>query len=154
MNKLVSFEQKAYNWMAKNGFALLRISIGIVFFWYGIQKFFPGVSSAEELATRTIEMMTFGLVKQALSIPLLAAWEVFLGVTFITGRLMRIAIPLLFLQMIGTFMPLFLFPSETFETVPFVPTIVGQYIFKNIVVITGAMVIGAHHQGLITIKRK
>lgn len=154
MNKSITFEQKAYNWMAKNGFSLLRISIGIVFLWYGIQKFFPGMSSAEELASRTIEIMTFGLVKQVVSIPFLAAWEVFLGISFITGLFMRIAIPLLFLQMIGTFMPLFLFPSETFVSIPFVPTLVGQYIFKNIVVITGTMVVGAHHLGLVSIKLK
>lgn len=154
MNKLLSFEQKTYAWMAKNGFVLLRISIGIVFLWYGIQKFFPGVSSAEELATRTIEMMTFGMVKQTVSLPLLAAWEAFLGITFITGRLMRIAVPLLFLQMIGTLMPLFLFPSETFESIPFVPTLVGQYIFKNIVVITGVMVVAAHHFEFLSGKRQ
>ena len=149
MNKIIELEQKVYNWMAKNGFSLLRISIGIVFFWYGLQKFFPGVSSAEELAAKTIEVMTFGIVTQAFSMPLLAAWEVFLGIAFVTGRLMRIAVPLLFLQMAGTFMPLFLFPSETFETIIFVPTLVGQYIFKNIIIITGAMVVGARNMGLV-----
>lgn len=154
MNKIIEPEQKAYNWMAKNGFALLRICIGIVFFWYGVQKFFPGVSSAEELAAKTIETLTFGIVKHAISMPLLAAWEVFLGITFVTGRLMRVAVPLLFLQMTGTLMPLFLFPSETFETIIFVPTLVGQYIFKNIIIITGAMVVGAHQMGLVSIKTK
>ena len=149
MNKIIELEQKVYNWMAKNGFSLLRISIGIVFFWYGLQKFFPGVSSAEELAAKTIEVMTFGIVTQAFSMPLLAVWEVFLGITFVTGRMMRIAVPLLFLQMAGTFMPLFLFPSETFETIIFVPTLVGQYIFKNIIIITGAMVVGARNMGLV-----
>lgn len=147
MDKLTKQENKAFQWMAKHGVILLRISIGVVFFWFGVQKFFPGVSSAEDLATRTIEVMTFGIITQSLSMPLLAAWEVIIGLTFLFGRFMRIAIPLLFLQMIGTVTPLFFFPSETFNMVPFTPTLVGQYIIKNIVLVSGAMIIGAYHFG-------
>ncbi len=152
MDQLTPQENKAYQWMAKYGVTLLRISIGIVFFWFGVQKFFPGVSSAEDLATRTIEVMTFGIITQSLGMPLLAAWEVIIGLTFIFGRFMRIAIPLLFLQMIGTVTPLFFFPSETFNMVPFTPTLVGQYIIKNVVLVSGAMIIGAYHFGF-TIKK-
>ncbi|MFO7873302.1 MAG: DoxX family membrane protein [Bacteroidales bacterium] len=147
MEKLTSFESRSYEWMKKHGVVLLRISIGIVFFWFGVQKFFPGVSEAENLATRTIEVMTFGIVKQALGMPLLATWEVIIGLTFLFGRFMRIAIPLLFLQMIGTVTPLFFFPDETFQSVPFIPALEGQYIIKNIVLVTGAMVVGAYHFG-------
>jgi uncharacterized membrane protein YphA (DoxX/SURF4 family) len=147
--KLLTFETTAYQWMGRNGIWLLRISIGIVFFWFGVQKFFPGLSSAEDLATRTIETMSLGLIGPAISMPLLATWEVLIGLTFITGFFIRIAVPLLFLQMIGTVMPLFLFPAETFLPPPLVPTLIGQYIIKNIVIITGAMVIGAHNTGLI-----
>ncbi len=147
MNKMTSFEKKAYRWMSKHGVVLLRVSIGIVFFWFGIQKFFPGMSSAEDLATRTIEVMTFGMIEQSVGIFLLAFWEVIIGITFIFGIYMRIAIPLLFLQMIGTITPLFFFPDETFTTVPVIPNIIGQYIIKNIVLIAAGMVIGAHHFG-------
>ena len=147
MHKLSTPETKAYEWMAKHGVLLLRISIGIIFFWFGIQKFFPGMSSAEDLATRTIEVMTFGIIQQSLGMPLLALWEVVIGVTFIFGIFMRIAIPLLFLQMLGTVTPLFFFPSETFSTVPVIPNLVGQYIIKNLVLIAAGMVIGAHHFG-------
>lgn len=153
MENLFSFERKAYKWMSKNGVAITRIGIGIVFFWFGIQKFFPGISSAEDLATRTIEVMTFGLVGQSLSMPLLAAWEVVIGLTFIFARFMRIAVPLLFLQMAGTVTPLFFFPSETFASAPLVPTLEGQYIIKNIVLVGAAMIIGAYHLGF-TIKKR
>ncbi len=152
MNNLSSFESKAYKWMAKHGVMLLRISIGVVFFWFGIQKFFPGMSSAEDLATRTIEVMTFGVIQQSLGMPLLAFWEVLIGITFIFGIFMRIAIPLLFLQMLGTVTPLFFFPSETFTSVPLIPNLVGQYIIKNIILISAGMVIGAYHFRL-TIQR-
>ena len=139
--------------MAKYGILWLRISIGIVFFWFGIQKFFPGLSSAEELASRTIEMMTFGLITKSVSMPLLASWEVLIGLLFMTGYWMRFALPLLFVQMVGTVMPLFLFPAETFVPPPLVPTLVGQYIIKNIVIVTGAMVVGAHCKKLIVRKQ-
>ncbi len=147
--KASKFETKAYQWMAGNGIVLLRISIGIVFFWFGIQKFFPGLSSAEDLASRTIEALSFGLVGPKVSMPILATWEVLIGLTFMFRYLMRIAIPLLFIQMIGTVMPLFLFPAETFVPPPLVPTLIGQYIIKNIVIVTGAMVVAAHYKGLI-----
>lgn len=151
MNKILLFKKKAYDWMGKNGLTLLRINIGIIFFWFGMQKFFPGLSPAEDLATLTIEKMTFGMITRALSMPMLAIWEVIIGLAFITGYFMRIALPLLLLQMIGTFMPLFIFPDKTFEVLPFIPTLTGQYIIKNIVVVAGAIVIGAYHQGLIKI---
>lgn len=154
MEKTTIIEKTAYQWMAKYGVALMRISIGIVFFWFGIQKFFPGVSSAEDLATRTIEVMTFGMITQSLGMPLLAAWEVIIGLTFLFGRFMRVAIPLLFLQMIGTVTPLFFFPAETFNSVPFLPNLVGQYIIKNLVLISAAMVIGAYHFGYTISRRK
>ncbi len=136
--------------MSKHSVTLLRVGIGIVFFWFGIQKFFPGMSSAEDLATRTIEVMTFGLIEQSVGMFLLAFWEVIIGITFIFGIYMRIAIPLLFLQMIGTITPLFFFPEETFTMIPVVPNIIGQYIIKNIVLIAAGMVIGAHHFGYLT----
>lgn len=53
-------------WMNRNGLFLLRISIGIVFVWFGVLKFFPGVSAAQDLAIRTIELLTFGLVPEIL----------------------------------------------------------------------------------------
>lgn len=145
-------EEKVFNWMGRNGIFLLRISMGVIFVWFGFQKYFPGISSAEDLATRTIDVMSFGLVGASLSMPLLATWEVLIGLGFLIGKFMRLTIILLYLQMIGTFMPLFIFPSETFYLVPLVPSLEGQYIIKNLLIITAAMVIGAHAKGKITIK--
>ncbi|MFN8371766.1 MAG: DoxX family protein [Anaerolineae bacterium] len=135
------------NWMARYGVLLLRISVGIVFFWFGVLKFFPNLSPAEELATRTIETLSFGLVKPALSLPVLAAWETLIGVGLITGKFMRATILLLFLQMMGTITPLFLFPNETFTRFPYAPTLEGQYIIKNLVLVSAALVIGATVRG-------
>ncbi len=135
------------NWMARYGVLLLRISLVIVFLWFGVLKFFPSLSPAEGLATRTIEILSFGLVKPNVSLPLLAAWETLIGLGLITGKFMRATILLLFLQMLGTITPLFLFPNETFAQFPFAPTLEGQYIIKNVVLVSGALVVGATVRG-------
>lgn len=143
-DKIKTVESSVIDWMSERGLFLLRISIGLVFFWFGFQKFFPGISSAEDIATRTIDIVSFGLVKAPYSMPILAAWESLIGLGFLTGKYMRFTVALLYLQMAGTLFPLFIFPKETFYLVPVVPTLEGQYIIKNIVIITAAMVILVH----------
>jgi uncharacterized membrane protein YkgB len=125
----------------------LRISLGIVFLWFGALKFFPGASPAETLAARTIELLTLGAVKPAVSLPVLATWESVIGIGLIIGRWLRAVLFLLAAQMLGTLTPLVLFPSETFTTFPFAPSLEGQYIIKNIVLIAAAMVVGATVRG-------
>lgn len=131
-------------WMDRNGLFLLRVSMGIVFVWFGVLKFFPGISAAQDLAIRTIELLTFGLVPEMLIINGLALWEVLIGVGLISGRFMKATLLLLFLQMIGTFTPIFLFPAEVFNHIPYAPTLEGQYIIKNIVIISAAIVLWGH----------
>ena len=154
MHRLHIIEDKIIDWMAVNGIYLLRISVGIIFFWFGFQKFFPGISSAEDIATRTIDVLSLGIVQDPYSMPILATWETLIGLGFLTGKFLRTTIILLYLQMAGTIFPLFVFPDETFYMVPFVPTIEGQYILKNIILITAAMVIIAWDQGRIISKKK
>lgn len=130
-------------WMSRNSLGMLRVSVGIVFFWFGILKFFPGLSPAQDLAIRTIDVISFGLVSGNISIYILAAWEVLIGLGLLTGVFMRITLLLLFLQMIGTLSPIFLFPGEVFTQIPYAPTLEGQYIIKNLVIISAGMVLGA-----------
>ena len=134
-------------WMARHGVALLRISLGVVFLWFGGLKFFPGMSPAQGLAARTIELLSFGLVQPAVSIPVLAAWECLIGIGLLTGRFLRATLFLLAAQMLGTLTPLFLFPSEVFTRIPYAPTLEGQYIIKNAVLISAAIVLGATVRG-------
>ncbi len=126
---------------------VLRIGLGIVFLWFGVLKFFPGLSPAQDLAARTIQQLSLGAVTPAVSLPVLAAWETLIGVGLISGRFLRATLLLLALQMLGTITPLFLFPSETFTAFPYAPTLEGQYIIKNVVLIGAAMVIGSTVRG-------
>ena len=134
-------------WMARYGIPLLRVSLGIVFFWFGVLKFFPGLSPAQDLATRTIGVLTFGLIPDNVSIIILATWECLIGLGLFFGIFLRATLLLLFLQMLGTILPIFFFPQEVFTRIPYAPTLEGQYIFKNIVLISAGLVIGATVRG-------
>ncbi len=140
-------DQRLTYWMSRHGITLLRLSLGMVFLWFGALKFFPDLSPAEDLAARTIQTLTFGLMGPQLSLPILAAWEVLIGLGLLSGRWMRATLFLLWVQMLGTITPLFLFPSETFTVFPYAPTLEGQYIIKNIVLVSAAIVIGATVRG-------
>ncbi|HUN08129.1 MAG TPA: DoxX family membrane protein [Aggregatilineales bacterium] len=147
ITQFTQIDQRITRWMADNGITLLRISVGIVFVWFGVLKFVPGLSPADELATRTIATLSFGLVQPDVSRPTLALWETLIGLGLISGRFMRATLLLLFLQMVGTVTPLFLFPAETWSRFPFAPTLEGQYIIKNIVLVSAGLVIGATVRG-------
>ena len=72
--------------MAEHGLIVLRFAVGIVFLWFGALKLFPGASPAEDLAGRTIETLTLGLVPMSVALPILGIWEVAIGVGLIVGR--------------------------------------------------------------------
>jgi len=119
---------------------ILRISIGIIYLWFGVLKFFPGVSPAEELAKETIYLLTFGLIKPEVSLLLLAIWETAIGLLLIGGY-SRLVIKVVLAHMICTFSPLILLPNASFTSAPLALTLVGQYIIKNIVIVSALFVI-------------
>src|SRR5690242_4325912 len=90
---------------AFSALSLLRISIGIVYLWFGALKFFQGLSPAEQLAMQTIHRLTFGLINDHLNIIMLATWECFIGILLITGKWIKPTLVLLFLHMVCTFTP-------------------------------------------------
>jgi uncharacterized membrane protein YphA (DoxX/SURF4 family) len=142
-----AIDVRVTRWMARYSVVILRVGLGAIFLWFGVLKFFPNLSPAEELATKTIQTLTFGVVQPDLSLPLLATLETLIGLGLITGKFMRITLLLLVFQMLGTVTPLVLFPSETFTQFPYAPTLEGQYIIKNVVLVAAALVIGATVRG-------
>jgi len=137
-----SLDKKLTNWMANYGLLILRISLGIVFFWFGLLKFFEGLSPAEELVRNTVYF-----VDPNLFLPILAAWESLIGIGLITGKFLRVTILLLFLQMPGTALPLLILPKKVWTVFPYGLTLEGQYIVKNLVLIGAGLVIGATVRG-------
>ena len=108
-------------WMSAHGVASLRIGLGLVFVWFGALKFFPGLSPAEDLVRNTIYFVPPSLFQ-----PVLAGWEVLIGVGLLLGRWMRLTLALLFAQMAGTALPLVLLPDVCWQVFPFVLTLEGQ----------------------------
>ncbi len=147
LKPLRPIDRRITEWMADHGLTLLRIALGIVFLWFGALKFFPGLSPAEELAGRTIAALTNGVVPASVALPVLATWESAIGIGLLVGRWMRAVLLLLFVQMLGTITPLALFPGETWTQFPFAPTLEGQYIIKNVVLVSAAIVLGATVRG-------
>ena len=143
----VKLDEALTTWMAAHGILLLRVSLGIVFTWFGVLKFFPGMSPAQSLAADTISVLTFGLLSPETTVLILAAWETLIGLGLISGFFLRGTLFLLWTQMLGTLTPLVIFPELCFKSVPFVPTLEGQYIIKNIVLISAGLVIGATAAG-------
>lgn len=124
-----------------NSTRLLRWAIGINYFWFGMLKFFNGLSPAENLAKDTIRVLTFGQIPDNVNLLLLAIWEVGIGVIFFSGRFTKFGAQAAVLHMIFTFMPLFFFPEVSFSHAPYGFTIVGQYIVKNLVFLAALVII-------------
>jgi uncharacterized membrane protein YkgB len=122
---------------------LLRIPLFIIFFWFGLLKVIE-LSPARELIIDTVYWMPFLNPEQWVIV--IGYWEMVIGLFFLTKKTTFYAMLLLFLQMGGTFMPLVLLPSVTFQNANFfLPTLEGQYIIKNIIIITAALVVGRYY---------
>ncbi len=118
-----------------------QLSLGIIFLWYGMLKFFPSFSPAEELAISTINILSFHLIPSYISIKLLAIWEVIVGIGFILNRYTKVIVVLFLIHMSLTFSPLILLPEISFTHAPYAFSLVGQYIVKNVVLILVGLMI-------------
>ena len=119
---------------------LIRIPLFIIFFWFGFLKII-NLSPAQNLVIDTVFWMPF-LSAENWTI-VIGYWEVLIAIFFLFKRTTLIAMILLFMQMSGTFLPLVILPEVTFQNSnPFLPTLEGQYIIKNIIIIAAALIIG------------
>lgn len=126
-------------WMERYGRWLLRWALGIIFIWFGALKA-VGLSPAAAMVEATVWWMPG--ISPSQFVVVLGVWEVVIGVCLLVRPLIRVAILLLFLQMGGTFLPLVMLPEVTFTVPPLGLTLEGQYIVKNLLIISAALVIG------------
>ena len=124
--------------------ALLRISLGLVFLGFGILKLFPGLSPAEDIAAATIERLTFGVIAGHHAVLMTAIVETFIGLTLVSGRFVCLGLVVLTGALVGIMPPLVLFTDQLF---PHGPSLMGQYVVKDIVLAAGAMVVAAYALG-------
>jgi uncharacterized membrane protein YphA (DoxX/SURF4 family) len=136
LSGLKKFDVKLIEFLNRVSLPALRISLGIIFIWFGVLKIF-GDSPANDLITKTIYWFD-----PAIFIPVLGVWEAAIGVCLLVPAFIRVGLFLLALQMPGTFLPLILLPEVCFQSIPFDLTLEGQYIIKNLVLIGAAIVVG------------
>ena len=149
---LASTQHRFGHWMARRSHIYTRISLGIVFLWFGLLKFCPGMCDLSPMAQRIISLATAGHLSATAATRFLAFWECAMGLTLLLARpgrrwgklALRACVFLLLLHLAGTFLPLVLFPSVTWKHFPFAPTLTGQYILKNLVMMSAVIALGAN----------
>jgi len=135
------------HWLVRHSVALLRIALGGVFLGFGVLKFFPGLSPAATLAEHTFGVLTGGLIPVRVGRVLIAILECAIGLCFLTGKGLRVGVWLLGVQMLGALSPLLLFVGEMFSGPHHAPSLEGQYVIKDVVLIGAGLVIAATLRG-------
>jgi uncharacterized membrane protein YkgB len=123
----------------KHSVNMMRIALAIVYIWFGALKIF-GMSPASELVEKTVYWF-----KPEIFVPILGMCEVIIGLGLLFKKLIPITIVLLLLHMAVTFFPVFIVQAVCFDVFPYQPSLVGQYIIKNLVLISGALVIAGKY---------
>ncbi len=131
-------DRRITSWMAGRGLLLLRLSLGLVYLWFGALKLIPNASPASELIRRSFEFLPGDFF-----VPMVGVLEILIGLGFATGLFLRLTILLMSVQILGSISPVMLEPSAVWQSFPFILTLEGQYMVKNSVLIAAAIVIGA-----------
>ncbi len=132
-----SMDRKISAWMDQYCQVLMRLSLALIFIWFGLLK--PlGMSPEEELIKNTVYFFPPDIV-----LFVLGCWEVTIGIGLLYRPLLRVALLLLLIELPGTFLPLIVLPEICFHSVPFGLSLEGQYIVKNLFLIGAAFVIGS-----------
>lgn len=119
----------------------LRVAIGLVFVAFGALKFIPGASPLEPLVQATWGVLTFGLVGGQVAMVLTALIETIAGLALISGKFTRSGLVLLAVAFVGILSPIVFFTGELVTSDG--PTLLGQYMAKNVVLIAAALVVAS-----------
>jgi uncharacterized membrane protein YkgB len=131
------------DWLARHSVTLLRISMGLVVFGFGFLKYMWGVSPAQAMVLHVTRVLTFGLMPEHLTMPLFATVECLLGLSLITGWGLRYIVYPLTVWAVAILSPVILFPGELFSGPHHAPTLEGQYVLKDIILLAACTVIAA-----------
>jgi uncharacterized membrane protein YkgB len=118
---------------------LLRLTLGIVFLWFGALKVF-GVSPAAQLVQQTYPFLPFRPFFM-----LLGFWEIAIGCGMITRLGLRLALVLLWLHLAGTFTALYLSPHVFFLGGNLAClSMQGEFVVKNLVLMAAGLVVAGY----------
>lgn len=145
--RVEQIELGLHRWLVAHSIAFLRVSLGAVFLFFGFLKFFPMVSPAEQLVIDTTSMLTFDLVPGSVAIIAIAMLECVIGLWLLSGRALRGAIYLLTIELVGIMSPVILLGDSLFSGPHHAPTLQGQYVLKDIIIIGAVLVLAATVRG-------
>ncbi len=138
MGQLTGLDDIISRFLQRWSITLLRLSLGVVFIWFGALKVFD-VTPVADLVAATVYW-----VDPDWLVPMLGVFEIVVGVGLISGRALRVVLGLFTLQMAGTFLVLILQPDVAFQDGnPLLLTVEGEFVVKNLVLLTAGTVVGA-----------
>lgn len=118
--------------------ALLRISLGLVFVWFGALK------AIEVSPVGTLVAHTLPFLDRSWFVPVLGGMEILLGLALVVGRLLGLVCGVMILHLAGTFLVLVTQPQLAFQHGnPLLLTTVGEFVVKNLVLICAGLVLAA-----------
>jgi putative oxidoreductase len=142
-----AIEAAVSGWLVAHSIKLLRLSLGCVFLGFGFLKFFPMVSPAEQLVMDTTSVLTFHLVPGSVSIIAIAVLECVIGLWLLSGRALRGAMYLLAIELVGILAPVVVLGDKLFSGPHNAPTLAGQYVLKDVILVAGVLVLAATVRG-------
>ena len=143
-NRGVEVSTAVDGWLERYSVPLLRISMGLVIFGFGVLKYFPGVSPAQSIVLEVNHRLTFGLIPDNVTLVLFATIESLIGLSLITGWGLRVIIYPLAVWAVAILSPIVLFPGRLFSGPDHAPTLEGQYVLKDVILLTACLVIATH----------
>jgi uncharacterized membrane protein YphA (DoxX/SURF4 family) len=147
LERLNTIEMALHNWLVTHSMALLRISLGLVFLSFGVLKFFPGISPAENLVITTTSILTLHLMPGSIAIVAIAVLECVIGLWLLSGQALRGVLYLLAIELVGILSPLVLLAGRLFGGPHHAPTLEGQYVFKDIILVAAVLVLATTVRG-------
>ncbi len=131
-------DARTVSWLARWSVVLLRLSLGLVFVWFGALKIFD-VTPVTDLVGRTVYW-----VDPDWFVPVLGVAEVAIGLGLMFGVALRPILALFAGQMIGTFLVFVVLPDVAFQNGNvFKLTVEGEFVLKNLVLLAAGLVVGS-----------
>ncbi len=123
--------------MERHGTTLLRLAVAVVFIWFGALKV-ADRSPVADLVADTVYWVPAGFFVRFLGV-----WEMAVGLGLLLPVALRLTLFLFWAQMAGTFLVLLIHPGLSFQSGnPLLLTMTGEFVIKNLVLITAGLVIG------------
>lgn len=139
--KIEKFDEKFIFFLRKYYDEIARLALYIIFFWFGILKVFD-TSPAGPLVVDLLQVTFLSFLDPNIFLKYFGIFEMIIGIMILIPKLERITFLVLLFHLFTTAMPLVLLPQEVWNSF-LVPNLTGQYIIKNIALLSLGLVLFA-----------